>query len=171
MNAKRRGPSSTSLAPGFFGKVPARGDFISRRVPDGLGVRWEEWLASLTVAAPKAPGESLPDDGLTAPIWHFMLGSSLVPPDGAVGVLVASTDRVGRLFPFTIIGAAGGTCRLNQWTNAAEALILNALEDDFDPDILDAALVSLGLPEAFHAMGRAQGHWPSPTETERPAPP
>ena len=94
------------LAPGFFGKVPARGDFISRRLPPAFRQSWETWLASLVVAARGALGEAWPEAWLTAPLWHFSLGATLAPPSGAVGVLVASVARVGRCFPFSIIAAA-----------------------------------------------------------------
>jgi type VI secretion system protein ImpM len=156
-------------APGFFGKVPARGDFVSRRVPAALRSDWESWLAALTVAARDALGSSRPDEWLTAPLWHFMLGSGIAPPDGAAGVLVASADRVGRLFPFTIIGAVSGSVAsdwpaLNIWAGAAEALTLKALTDDFDPDVLDAELISIGPPPglACAKMGESTprgGHW------------
>jgi type VI secretion system protein ImpM len=151
-------------APGFFGKVPGRGDFLTRRVPATLLADWEAWLAGLVVAAREALGESWPDDWLTAPLWHFVLGSGVSPPNGAAGVLVASADRVGRLFPFTIIGAADrwhGSDRtaLNGWARSAEALTLSALDDDFDPEALDAALLALGPPAVPGGEARAPGHW------------
>lgn len=154
--------------PGFFGKVPARGDFIARRVPHGFDAQWEEWLASLVVAAREALGEAWPDDWLTAPLWHFVLGAGLGGPDGAAGILVASADRVGRLFPFTIIGACArlertsdGAARtaLRDWTEAAEGLALDALEDGFEPDRLDAALEALGPPPAVEGVALRSGHW------------
>ena len=151
--------------PGFFGKVPARGDFISRRLPPALQSDWENWLATLVVAARDALGNAWPDAWLTAPLWHFLLGTSLSPPSGAAGVLIASADRVGRLYPFTIIGAASNALSsdrlvLNDWARSAEALTLSALEDDFDPEALDAALVELGSPPAVAGVARATGDWP-----------
>ena len=34
----------TGNAPGFFGKLPSHGDFISRRLPTELLAAWEAWL-------------------------------------------------------------------------------------------------------------------------------
>jgi type VI secretion system protein ImpM len=152
------------LAPGFFGKVPARGDFVSRRLPAVFRAEWESWLAGLVVAARDALGESWPNDWLIAPLWHFVLGRGRLPPNGGAGVLVASADRVGRLYPFTIIGAASGpphanSQALNGWARSAEALTLGALEDDFEPDALDAALVALGPPPALSGPDYPAGHW------------
>jgi type VI secretion system protein ImpM len=162
-------------APGFFGKVPAFGDFLSRRVPGGVGTAWEAWLASLVVAARTALGGAWPDDWLTAPLWHFVLGKEIAPPDGAAGVLIASADRVGRMFPFTVIGAAApsagyAAAALADWGSRAEALALDALEDDFDTEALDAALRALGPPPAMTAAKRSTGHWRLLFQGDNPAP-
>src|ERR1700761_2623262 len=111
-------------APGFFGKIPARGDFLSRRVPPGLAASWDAWLQKLTETVRGAGLRGWQDAWLTAPLWHFMLGTNLAPQHGAAGVLVASADRVGRLFPFTVIGAASPSSAwdLPSWARQAEAL-------------------------------------------------
>lgn len=135
-----------SLAPpGFYGKLPARGDFLSRRVPPGFAAAWDGWLASLTQATRARAGDAWPEAWLTAPLWHFTLGMEVAPPLGIAGVLVASADRVGRLFPFSILGPSPGEPEA-RWAEAIEALILDALDDAFDPERLDRALADLGPP-------------------------
>jgi len=125
------------------------------------------------VAAREALGDAWPEDWLTAPLWHFSLGAGLVAPAGAAGVLVASADRVGRLFPFTIIGAAApvpgasaaaGRTALAEWSAAAEALTLGALDDGFDPEALDAGLQALGQPPAVAGAAHPSGHWRLPDD-------
>ncbi len=137
-----------TTAPGFFGKVPARGDFLSRRVPPSIAAEWESWLQRLTATVRDAGQPGWQDAWLTAPLWHFVLGRELAPPYGAAGVLIASADRVGRLFPFTVIGAAdpSAAAGADGWPRTAEVLALSALEDAFDPATLDAALQALGPP-------------------------
>lgn len=159
------------MAPGFFGKVPARGDFLARRVPRWPGADWEEWLASFTTAARNALGEAWPDDWLTAPLWHFRLGKAVAPPHGAAGVLVASADRVGRLFPFTLVGPADPDAYDPQedWSRKAESLVLAALEDDFDPDNFDASLQALGAPWAVEGPDRPAGAWAIELKEDWPA--
>jgi type VI secretion system protein ImpM len=161
-------------SPGFFGKIPARGDFVSRRPIAPFQATWESWLATLATAAREALGESWPQAWLTAPLWHFLIGSSLVPPAGAAGVLVASADRIGRMFPFTIIGAAsagsygdGGVS--GAWARRTEALILDALGDEFDPGALEAALAMLGPPPAVIGVSRPTGHWSLAFDDDWPA--
>jgi type VI secretion system protein ImpM len=144
--------------PGFHGKVPSRGDFISRRVPVGLVGPLDEWLSRFTLAVRGAAGRDWPEAWLTAPLWHFALGPGLAPEPGAAGVMVGSVDQVGRMFPFMIVGAAEGMPG-EAWTGAVEALILGALEDGFEPDALDDALVRLGAPERGPAMVAGQSVW------------
>jgi type VI secretion system protein ImpM len=160
------------LGPGCFGKVPGRGDFVARRVPVVLQSAWETWLAGLVVAAREDLAAAWPDDWLTAPLWHFALGRVLAPPSGAAGVLVASVDRVGRCYPFTLIGlTAAGRTPPNEWAGNAEALTLRALEDDFDPEVMDAALLSLGPPPAFSAPGQQSGRRALALDGDWPADP
>lgn len=132
-------------APGFFGKVPARGDFVCRRVLPAVAAPWDAWLEMLTMAVRAEAGAAWPEAWLTAPLWHFALGAGLLEASGTAGVLVASADRVGRMFPFTIIGSASGIPD-EAWCDACESLALEALEDRFDPDTLDDSLQRLGAP-------------------------
>lgn len=144
--------------PGFFGKVPARGDFLARRVPAGVAAPWDEWLGRLTLAVREAAGDDWPEAWLTAPLWHFTLGARLAPPSGAAGVLIASTDRVGRMFPFTLIGPSAGVPD-EAWSAAMEASVLAALDDGFDPDSLDADLLRLGAPASTTPIDPNSSHW------------
>jgi type VI secretion system protein ImpM len=148
----------TLAAPGFFGKIPARGDFLRRRIPPAVAPTWDQWLGQLTVAVRDAAGEAWPAAWLTAPLWHFALGSAIAPPSGAAGVLVASVDRVGRMFPFTVIGPSAGIPD-ETWSAAVEAMTLEALEDGFDPETLDAALVRLGPPAEETELAPGQSLW------------
>lgn len=150
----------TLQPPGFFGKVPARGDFVARRMPTGLTRVWDEWLGTLTISVRNGAATDWPEVWLTAPLWHFALGASIAPPQGAAGVLVASVDRVGRMFPFTVIGPSLGIPD-QEWSASVEALVLDALSDAFSPDVLDAALVRLGAPPPGATLEPACSFWAS----------
>ena len=170
--------SQSVSPPGFFGKVPARGDFLDRRMPSGFQSAWESWLSAFVVAARDALGAAWPEAWLTAPLWHFTLGRDIVRPFGAAGVVLASVDRVGRFFPFTIVGGAtqqpGGSheaCSPDDWARAVEALAVAALDDDFSPDRLDEQLRDLGPPPAATGAVRPEGVWTLPIQDGWPAPP
>jgi len=134
-------------APGFYGKAVTRGDFLSRRLPPGFAASWDGWLQSLIGAAQAKLGEAWLAAFMTMPVWHVALGRGIAGPDPVLGVMIPSVDRVGRYFPFTILGRCvpGGVAEA-AWAAHAERLALGALEDDFDPELLDLALVTLGPP-------------------------
>lgn len=169
-----------AATPGYFGKVPARGDFLARRMAGGLAAAWEAWLQTLTVAVRESGVRGWQDKWLTAPLWHVAFGRGLASPGGAQGVLIASVDRVGRLFPFTLVGAASPAAKLDAlgWAQQAEALALDALEDGFDPAALDRALARLGPPPAADGSDRPtgiaalalEGDWPAASSLEGAGP-
>ncbi|MEJ0046406.1 MAG: type VI secretion system-associated protein TagF [Rhodospirillales bacterium] len=71
---------------------------------------------------------------LAAPVWHFGLGPGFLGDGQAWGVLIPSVDRVGRHFPFTIVGPASeGGQNLQDWVLAAEPLALSASTTAFFP--------------------------------------
>ncbi len=144
--------------PGFFGKLPARGDFLTCRMPGGLAPSWDSWLSLFTVAVREAAGPAWPDIWLTAPLWHFALGAALAPRQGAAGLLVTSVDRVGRMFPFTIVSACAGIPD-DAWSAAIEALVMRSFDDTFQPEALDAALRQLGAPAATAPLAPDQSLW------------
>ncbi len=162
---------SGAVSSGFFGKVPARGDFLSRRVPSALAPAWEAWLQELTVSVRESGERGWQDAWLTAPLWHFALGRTVAAPLGAAGVLIASADRVGRLFPFTLIGAASADAPVDAstWAQAAEGLAMSALADDFDPAAFDTALTDLGPPPPPRGPNRTTGAFALALDGDWPA--
>jgi type VI secretion system protein ImpM len=158
-----------SKAPGFYGKVPDFGDFLSRRLPPAFIEIWGAWLRLLLSSSRDALGDDWVPAWLGAPVWHFGLGAGFLGAEQAWGVLIPSVDRVGRQFPFTIVGPATAQGRqLRDWALAAEALALAALDDGFLPDTLDRALAELGAPAprapgsgpASVALPQDPGDWP-----------
>jgi type VI secretion system protein ImpM len=148
--------------PGFYGKVPVLGDFLSRRMPPGFVQTWDEWLQRIVENSRAAIGESWLDAWLEAPIWHFALGKGVAGPAPCFGVLIPSVDRVGRYFPFTILGLGKpGGMALDDWGRRVEALALAALDDGFDPARLEADLAALGSPAEIGAPPKGETRWVS----------
>ncbi len=134
-------------APGFYGKAPALGDFVSRRLPPGFLAEWDRWLAEMVRASRSALGADWLAAWNEAPVWRFALGAGIAGPERWFGVLIPSVDRVGRQFPFSILGPQhdAGTAFID-WSQHVEALALAALDDGFDPSRLAADLEVLGAP-------------------------
>ncbi|KMO17924.1 type VI secretion system-associated protein TagF [Methylobacterium platani] len=138
---------------GFFGKVPTRGDFVSRRLGGPLHDALDQWLSRALVASRRQLGEAWLPAYLVAPVWRFVLGRGTMGPHPAVGVLMPSVDRVGRYFPLVLAAEMPGLTdpwrlfRLSGgWFDAAEARARACLDDDFDFHAFETGLADLGLP-------------------------
>jgi type VI secretion system protein ImpM len=138
------------LAPGFFGKVSSHGDFVSRRLPQGMLAVWDGWLQASLQASRGVLGPRWLDTYLTSPIWRFALAPGVCDSNAWAGVLMPSVDRVGRHFPLTLAaGAPGGAAVLDwlanggAWFAQLETLALSSLEHNFVLDRFDEQLQAM----------------------------
>lgn len=85
----------------WWGKLPARGDFVGRGLPPRWRSDWDAWLQrGLALAATTLDGAALRERlGGFAP-WRYVA----LPARGEAwcGILVPSHDRIGRAFPLTL---------------------------------------------------------------------
>ena len=128
--------------PGFYGKMPATGDFVSRRLPGEFVRNWDRWLAQHLV--PLFGQESWPLD--TA--LRFLAGP--VSFGASAGIIVQSADRVGRKFPLSVVAqlveAPVLLADAEAWFSQIEAAAIAAQNGEMTPDELDAALAGLPVP-------------------------
>jgi len=96
------GPAGNDPTPGFYGKVPGLGDFVSRRLPQAFIDPWDVWLQAAIASSRQQLGEQWLDIYLTSPLWRYALSPGSCGARGWAGVLMPSVDRVGRYFPLTI---------------------------------------------------------------------
>lgn len=87
---------------GFFGKLPSRGDFVSRNLPPSFLRVWDAWASACLADGRRAFGEDFLHRYLLAPVWRFAVAPGLAGGNGWIGVLATSVDSVGRCFPLTI---------------------------------------------------------------------
>lgn len=133
---------------GFYGKLPCRGDFLQRRVPQEFVDAWDAWLQECIHESRQALQDSWLDAYLTAPIWRFVLATGVCGESAYAGILVPSVDRVGRYFPLTVVAQLASdncplavACTSDEWFAGAEKLVLDALQaealdfDTFDDEI------------------------------------
>ena len=154
--------------PGFYGKLPSRGDFVSRRLPQPFVASWDAWLQQGIAASQAALGQRWLDVYLTSPIWHFALAPQVCGGAAYIGVLVPSVDRVGRYFPLTAAlalpkgVAPAAAFAIDRWYAAVEEILLDALSDEaleleaFDARL--AALSALSAPAAALAREPLAAH-------------
>jgi len=145
---------------GWFGKMPAHGDFVSRRLPAPWVATWDDWLQQQLPRSRAAHG----DDAwlqryLVAPVQRFWLAPGLLTPAAWLGVLMPSVDSVGRHFPFALAAALppsrdalADALAADAWFAAADALARQVLDPAFDVAALERAAPALPAP------GAAQRH-------------
>jgi type VI secretion system protein ImpM len=139
---------------GFYGKLPAKGDFLGRRLPRSFVDPWDAWLQDAVGQSREAMGEAWLEAYLTSPLWRFVLSPGLCGPDPVAGVMMPSVDRVGRYFPLALaipVQGARAPVQLalanDGWFHRAEELALSTLDEDADFDAFDAVVGEIGAPE------------------------
>ena len=141
---------------GFFGKLPSRGDFLSRRLPSGFVEVWDAWLQAGISSSRRELGEAWAGYYVEAPVWRFFIPPRIVTERAWIGIFLPSLDRVGRHFPLTIAAGLardhldgpatlGAAC---EWLAALESVALDALKPGVTLEDFDARLVALPFPLA-----------------------
>ncbi len=123
-----------AVSVGFFGKLPARGDFVGTGLPRDFVDPWDAWWRQ-GIARTREAATDWVAAWLEAPVWRFRLPPGCCGAAPVVGLWMPSVDRVGRYFPLTI-AAVGAATVDDGFLDAAEAAGLAALADDMAPDAL-----------------------------------
>lgn len=153
----------TAHTSGFYGKLPCRGDFLQRRAPAPFVDVWDAWLQECMHASKEQLQDAWLDAYLTGPVWRFVLDAGVCGDSCYAGILVPSVDRVGRYFPLTVVAPVrAGHCPLDvacggsAWFDAAEALVLDALEAEaLDVDAFDEGVANLREPLAAESASES----------------
>jgi type VI secretion system protein ImpM len=140
--------------PGVYGKVPSRGDFVSRRLGSDFIECWDTWLQRVMSESREALGAQWLECFLSAPVWRFAVPAGMCSKSGWVGLILPSVDRVGRYFPLTIaapvheesIDVPSTLSRAIQWLDSVEDLALEALRPALDFDVFERRLAKLPMP-------------------------
>lgn len=167
-------PAPASPAFGFFGKVPATGDFVSRGLGRSQVAIVDNWFQEgLTELARRD------DDWLTpylvAPVWSFVIPAGQWGELPQCGAIMASVDRVGRYFPLIALAelaeASGDQNLLCAQLRALAVTMPEVLQELLAPDafeerlshLADRALdISLARPsvlERFQQDGHLSAWW------------
>ena len=131
---------------GFFGKIPARGDFVRAGLPAGFVAAWDSWFQDVIARSRTLMGSDWVPAWLEAPVWRFALDPSVCGADPVLGVWMPSVDRAGRHFPLTLAAVVPGATadglaeRGGAWLDAAERAGLEAVTADATPEWLASAL-------------------------------
>lgn len=149
---------NASSAAGWFGKLSMLGDFASRRLEPALVQRLDEWLSGGIQSSQRQLGGDWLAAYLAAPLWRFAWAPGVVDTQWWFGVLMPSSDKVGRYFPLVVAHARAAP--------PAERFALDHLELWW-AHMADTALRSLAegaqLEQFEHELEQAPP-WPRPPQ-------
>ncbi|WP_299813771.1 type VI secretion system-associated protein TagF [uncultured Roseibium sp.] len=167
------------LGGGYFGKLPARGDFVTGACPAGFLKLWEPFLIEGLAQSRLDLKDAWEEAYMTMPVWRFWIklenGGKL--EDAVAGAFMPSVDRVGRKFPLTVVapvnpGESKTVRPAGDWYETVEAILLQTLQEDADLAGFQQAVADLvppvpasddnpsaGIPE-LAALGET-GEWVS----------
>lgn len=140
---------------GYFGKLPVRGDFVSRDCPAGFLRIWEPFLEEGLNQAHFDLKDTWEESYMTMPVWRFLIEpvAGGGPLTGSVaGAVMPNVDRVGRKFPLVLVSevdqAEETICPSKDWFDALENTLLRTLEEDAAFEDFQTETRSLKAPEA-----------------------
>jgi type VI secretion system protein ImpM len=123
----------------WWGKLPARGDFVGRGLPPRWRSDWDRWLQrGLALAATTLDGAALRERvGGFAP-WRYLV----LPASGDMwcGIIAPSHDRVGRAFPLILAEHISASTSSGECAARLASLLVPAAEG---PEALEAAIAAL----------------------------
>jgi type VI secretion system protein ImpM len=147
---------SRSVAPGWFGKLPNVGDFVSRRLSNGFIQEWDRWLEQGLAMARAELGAAWLAGYLVAPIRRFWLAPGVLGKPGWAGLMMPSVDHVGRHFPLTIVQpmeTLAAALAARDWFRSVDMLARQVLDVNFTIDDLEQGLSHIAQPDARAADG------------------
>jgi type VI secretion system protein ImpM len=133
-------------AVGFFGKLPAKGDFLRAGLPEEFVAPLDLWSREVLNASRAALADDWEAAWMTAPVWRFLLPPGACGPYAVLGVWLPSIDRVGRHYPFVLAALAPSMLELEtglNWQDGAEAAGLGGVVEDWPPETIAEALRAL----------------------------
>ncbi|MDL9997176.1 type VI secretion system-associated protein TagF [Variovorax sp. J22P240] len=130
---------SPSRRVSWYGKLPARGDFVGRGLPARWRSDWDGWLQrGLALAATTPDAAALRERLSTFAPWRYVA----LPTPGEIwcGIITASHDRVGRAFPLTLAERFNTPPSPDEGASRLASL-LDAVAEG--PEALEAAIAAL----------------------------
>jgi len=148
----------SGVVTGFYGKLPARGDFVRVGLPRDFTDPWDEWLQTVLAGSREMMGEFWLPAFLEAPVWRFALPARMCGSRAVLGLMLPSVDHAGRYFPLTFAtlsrgGIAGDSA--DAWLDQCEAAGRAALEQDTPPEEVSGMIGMAALPENIEGLAEA----------------
>ncbi|MCW8090306.1 type VI secretion system-associated protein TagF [Alteromonas sp. ASW11-130] len=126
---------------GFFGKIPTKGDFVSRNLTSSASQKLLSFFTDGMKTARSKMDDSWTEHYSTAPIWYFYLSPGVIGEQAYLGAWMVSVDNVNRQFPFIALSklatppdTLADIGLYTEWLLQLEHFMLDLLEPDMDTD-------------------------------------
>lgn len=93
---------------GFFGKIPANGDFVTRQLKQDTIDNITNWMMEFIDESKKQLGDNWLSIYLTSPVWRFATSAGCFNDYPCQGIIFPSVDKVGRYFPMMVLANSNG---------------------------------------------------------------
>ncbi|WP_051275406.1 type VI secretion system-associated protein TagF [Aestuariibacter salexigens] len=124
---------------GFYGKLPAKGDFVSRGLSRVVTDKLYEFFQLGLHESREQLGKTWLERYAVAPIWHFHFAKGVLDDSDWMGVWIPSADKVGRHFPLVLMAQADEVIHhydelehYFDWFTSAETMLLDVLDENAD---------------------------------------
>ena len=148
---------------GFYGKIPALGDFMrGGQISRSFVNAWDPFLQAGFLVSRATMGEIWKEAYQTAPIWRFGIGASVIEGGPYTGVMMPSQDAVGRPFPLTIVvGAAPPANGLDdrEYYLPIEDAALDMLDSLRGKPDLETAILGFDIPSGSNELAADTSEW------------
>lgn len=149
---------------GWYGKIPASGDFVHRRLPRELIAWWDRWLQHGVAGLNQALDPHTARGFAAAPIWNFAIPAGLGAGVAQLGCIAPSRDRVGRGYPVCVALPLradeyhGGLLEdAGEYYREIGVNVLGAVRHGCTPEVFDRALRYVPLPRAVPDRASSAG--------------
>jgi len=138
---------------GWYGKIPAEGDFLQRRLPNMVINRWAHWFQSGLLNLQHELLENCQHPFGLAPVWNFVIPAPLGNQYVQMGCLLPARDRVGRYYPVCAMRLWSLECWQKQqlhlaaqWYYQLGHRLLNGVRNGLSAEQLDQSLLAIPEP-------------------------
>jgi type VI secretion system protein ImpM len=135
------------MTTGFFGKIPATGDFVGWNLPRIFTDRWDRWMSMELRDRPET-------GDLDRRSWRFAIKGGIFGDQPCAGAWRMSRDRVGRRYPFAIARLGEVPDANDGWYDAVAHCLEGAVEGGWTTDEITRQLASVPPPSTRSAPER-----------------
>lgn len=129
------------MSTGFYGKIPATGDFVAWNLPRAFIDRWDRWMSKELQARPVI-------GNIDQRCWRFVVPAAIFCEQPCAGVWRMSQDRVGRCYPFAVAMTGMTPDMTDPWFDQIHQIVGATVDVGWLRPTIERELSAIPLPTA-----------------------